>query len=171
MTDSQQQLTSLFDIIAWVESKNNPHAMRFEPTTFDRIRPNMLTDETVRKIANIHGCSFGTAAMIYSTSFGATQIMGFNLYGMLNYQFNALVYFMNDATTGATNAGVQRSIFEAFVNKIIPDIKWETVVQDMANFPVIRQHFAKLYNGPGAPDAYAAQIVLALQHFGFQVTQ
>ena len=163
MTDSNSQTTSLFDVIAWVESKNNPHAMRFEPATFDRIRPAMLTDSIVRRIANLNDCSFGTAAMIYASSWGATQIMGFNLYDMM-YTPLPVVDFMGDDIAQAT-------AFHCLVERIIPDIKWDTVVADMAGFPVIRLHFAKLYNGPGNPDAYAAQIVYALQHFGIAVTQ
>ena len=162
MTASTSQMTSLFDIIAWVESKNNPHAMRFEPATFDRIRATMLNDGIVRRIAYLNACSFGTAAMIYSTSWGATQIMGFNLYAdnLTTAHHMTVVDFMNDSV-------VQAAVFSDFCAKN----GMAATVQDLAQFPVLRLHFAKLYNGPGAPEAYAAQIVYALQHFGIEVTQ
>lgn len=160
MNDSTKQPVSLFDIIAWVESKNNPHAMRFEPAVFDRIRPAMLTNNIVRRIANANACSFGTAAMIYSCSWGATQIMGFNLYADDAPAHDASVLqFMGDPI-------MQAAMFNAFIMRggmaCTPD--------ELASQPILRHGFAINYNGPGAPDAYVAQIVLALQHFGIAVT-
>jgi hypothetical protein len=42
-------------------------------------------------------------------------------------------------------------------------------VDDIASLPILRHDFARVYNGDA--DAYAAQIVYALQHFGVAVTQ
>ena len=146
---------NLFDIIAWVESKNNPHAMRFEPGVYNGFTSKRLSDAWHNALA-FNDCSEGTADMIYSTSFGATQIMGFNLYdGLYN---GDVVKFMDDPIAQAV-------AFDSFcASKQI-----KCTVDDIAGFPVLRSHFAKVYNGDA--DAYAAQIVLALQHFGVKVTE
>jgi hypothetical protein len=46
----------------------------------------MKPDGIVQHIKGIHGCSRATAEMIYSTSWGLYQIMGFNLYGKLGLE-------------------------------------------------------------------------------------
>lgn len=146
---------SLFDVIAWVESKNNPHAMRFEPGVYTGFT-SKRTSNAWRNARAFNACSDGTADMIFSTSFGATQIMGFNLYDGL---FSGdVVKFMDDPVSQAV-------AFDAFCAQ--KQIK--CTVDDIAGFPVLRAHFAKIYNGDA--DAYAAQIVYALRHFGVAVTE
>ena len=147
--------TSLFDVIAWVETKNNPHAMRFEPTVYTGFPSKRLSTAWAR-IRSVNNCSEGTADMIYSTSFGAVQVMGFNLYS--GSYGGDIVSFCGDTIAQAT-------VFEEFVsnNGILctPDT--------LAAQPAVRSSFARKYNGDQT-GAYAAQIVYALQHFGFKVT-
>lgn len=157
---TQTSNVNLFDIIAWVESKNNPHAMRFEPTVYEHVEGGTFisdpADKIIANIKTIHNCSQGTACMIYSTSWGATQVMGFNLYaGLYN---GTVVDFMADTIA-------QIGVFNAFcANKRIVCLP-----SDLATTPMLRSHFATVYNGDAV--AYSAQIVYALLHFGFQVTQ
>lgn len=149
---------SLFDVISWVESKNNPHAMRFEPAMYTHLSqgPGAWMQSILDKITAVHSCSHGTAMMIYSTSFGATQIMGFNLYDGL---------YADDVASFMGDTIAQAAAFDSFCMR--KQIK--CTVEDIAGFPLLRSHFAKVYNGNA--DAYAAQIVYALQHFGIAVTQ
>lgn len=146
---------SLFDIIAWIESKNNPHAMRFEPGVYAGFT-SKRTSNAWRNARAFNACSDGTADMIFSTSFGATQIMGFNLYDGL--YAGDVVKFMDDPIAQAV-------AFDSFCAQ--KQIK--CTVDDIAGFPVLRAHFAKIYNGDA--NAYAAQIVYALRHFGVAVTE
>lgn len=148
---------SLFDVIAWVESKNNPHAMRFEPAMYQHVTTGgALLNGIHVAIMKANNCSNGTADMIYSTSFGATQIMGFNLYDSL---------YGGDVASFMYDTIAQAAAFDSFCAR--KQIK--CTVEDIAGFPLLRAHFAKVYNGNA--DAYAAQIVYALQHFGIAVTQ
>lgn len=149
---------SLFDVIAWVESKNNPHAMRFESAVYVHLSqgPGAWMQSILDKITKIHSCSHGTAMMIYSTSFGATQIMGFNLYDGL---------YAGDVASFMSDPIAQVVAFDSFC--AAKHVKCS--VTDIAGYPMVRTHFAKIYNGNA--DAYAAQIVYALQHFGIAVTQ
>lgn len=151
---------SLFDVISWVESKNNPHAMRFEVAMFDKMRQDIAPAQhaILDKIGAAHGkaLSAWTEGMIYCTSFGATQIMGFNLYdGLYN---GDVASFMSDPIAQAV-------AFDSFCA-----LKQITCsVAEIAGIPILRAHFAKIYNGDA--DAYSAQIVYALQHFEIAVTQ
>src|ERR1700744_2386392 len=80
--------TNLFDIVSYVESACNPHLIRFEPGVYHSISTECTPAQRqiLNEIIRIHDCSNGTAQMIYSTSWGQIQMMGFNLYGDLHYQ-------------------------------------------------------------------------------------
>ena len=86
---SQQNVVNMYELIAYVETCNNCKALRFEPATYAKLSITRSDSQKllIEKIQTANKCSWGTALMIYSSSFGATQIMGFNLYGpMINYQ-------------------------------------------------------------------------------------
>lgn len=151
---------SLFDVISWVETRCNSMAVRFEPATYEKLSASR-TDSQKAIIANIikmNGCSWGTALMIYSSSFGEVQLMGFNLYGpQINYQKN-IIEFCSDKLAQATTFGL-------FLKQVkLTDI---TVAQ-LAASNVARARFALTYNG-GA--AYADQILLALKALNIPVTE
>jgi hypothetical protein len=144
---------SLFDVIAWVETKGNSKLQRFEPAVYAKILAsrNDVQQSIIARIQAVNLCSWNTALVIYSTSYGATQIMGFNLYAdqMLPY-FN-VADILNDPI-------LQHSQFGDFVN-------W----QKLNSAPVLladpgaRLAFAKKYNGD---PAYADLIKAALIHYG-----
>lgn len=152
---------SLSDIIAWIESRGNPHAIRFEPLVFSRLTTGAMTSEhaaIVARIVRIHNCSIPTAQVIYSTSYGLYQLMGFNLYAddSVNCTEMDVVNFCNDEAE-------QTRIFNAFVSR-------ETIAVApamLASDPGVRAQFARIYNGNA--QAYSLAIDASLQHFGFQV--
>lgn len=155
MTDTQT--VSLFDVIAWVESKNCPHATRFEPKLFDHVcNGGAVSGDVLTTIKSIHNCSDMTARTIYCTSYGAVQIMGFNLYDG---------HFAGDFVSFLCDPVAQFAAFDAFVDAR----KINYSVDDLCKSVDFRMDFAKKYNGDAV--AYSAQIVLALVRFGLQVTQ
>src|SRR5574337_403618 len=73
-----QSPISLAEVIARVESNDDSRALRFEPGVFS----NSLAarHEILERIMLANACNRNTARMIYATSWGRFQIMGFNLY-------------------------------------------------------------------------------------------
>lgn len=154
-------IITLFDIISWVETKQNQKALRFEPKVF-AAKPIMdqgFADSfECQAIQKAHpGCSFGTARMIYSTSYGAVQLMGFNLYSRhIGYNKSIVDYLCNAADQRDTFA---RLIEGMGLSKAGPAA--------LALSASTRLEFARKYNGA---TVYADQIVLALKHYGFAVS-
>lgn len=154
-------MISLFDVISWVETKQNEKAIRFEPKVFAE---KSFLDHTFTASSECHaiqaahpGCSYGTARMIYSTSYGAAQVMGFNLYGRHCGYTKSIVDFMCDAIA-------QKDVFD----KLIASMGLEHISPAALSLSAAtREHFGRVYNGNGM--AYASEIVLALKHYGFTI--
>lgn len=151
---------TLFQVIAWVETKHNSMALRFEPATYEKLSVNR-TDSQKQIIANImkkNACSWGTALMIYSTSWGETQLMGFNIYGpSVDYQGNVVNFCMSETA--------QKSGFDLFLKQVkLSDI----AVDKLAVSKVTRMRFALAYNGS---PTYADEIVAALKFYKINVTE
>jgi hypothetical protein len=145
------------DVIAYVESKGDQYAFRFEPGTFaTTANPHPAQIEILNRIQKIHSCSTATARVLYSSSFGLYQIMGFNLYADNSGVTGTAFAFMNDPIA-------QTVFFKAFLNTkgliVTP--------QTLAESPQVRTHFGTVYNGNGV--AYGAAIAQALRHYGFNV--
>lgn len=124
---------ALAHLIAQVESNDDPYAIRLEPKTYLRLT-NAQTGTPLLTIAKINRCSLPTARMIYSTSFGAWQVMGFNWYALgLNVPIGRIfgdkdlqaIFFFKYLTSHN-------------INKSITDV--------MASDESIN-HFALMYNG------------------------
>ncbi len=158
---------NLYQLIAYVETKGALAAVRFEPGVFAKTQPgggrNPAMIAILGAIRAIHTkawgteCSWGTAAMIYSSSFGAVQMMGFNLYGVCAYiqPFNAFL----------TNGNDQSDTFDIFIaSKHLADCTPENLASESSR----RLNFAKTYNGS---IDYANGIIDALTHFGLAVKQ
>lgn len=156
-TDSVQ----LSDVIAWIESRGNPHALRFEPGVYARLTNGAMTPahaEIVKRIVSIHNCSIPTAQVIYSTSFGLYQLMGFNLYADNSVNSTDL-----DVVTFCATPKEQTRVFNAFVSR-------EAIAMtpaQLASHSMYRTYFGRVYNGDAL--AYAGNIVASLQHFGLVV--
>lgn len=136
-------------IISRIESRGQYYAMRFERRVFNAIT-NAGGNAITEKIRTLHSCSQDTAKVIYSSSFGAYQIMGFNLYGMLEYQGKFIDFMLNKQ--------VQNDLFQSFlISKGIAFSPSELL--DEAN----RMRFALRYNGA---KTYAALIKNSLDYYG-----
>lgn len=148
------------DIIAHIESSGDPYAYRFEPTVYKNLSTGALTPahlEIVQNIMAVHKCSQSSAMVIYSSSYGLYQIMGFNLYDANNLncslQFGC---FMNSTDWQST-----------FFARLLTRMGLTYSVDDLANNPNLRMHFAVTYNGSSV---YEDAIVAALQYYNIPVT-
>ena len=150
---------NLADVIAHIESSGNPHAMRFEPATYTRISVGTRSaaqNAILNKIIQVNKCSLGTALMIYSTSFGLFQIMGFNLYDPSHSALDV------DIVTYSDDPILQVSKFSEFVSRETIDF----TPQDLAQSIKLRNEFALTYNGSMV---YASAIVSSLKFFNIPV--
>lgn len=125
-------ISTLSQLIATAESNNRQYAMRFEPgfnSTPDTLAlHNCMT-------ANV--CTYATAKIICSSSWGLFQIMGDELYrrGLIDC---AIGEYMADPTK-------QYDVFGKFIAE--KGIAYN--LGDIVNDAVKREHFAALYNGNG----------------------
>lgn len=155
MVDTSQILLS--DVIGWVETKDCPHAIRFEPVTYQNlINGAILPSHMVilRRIMSVHNCSQGTAEMIYSSSFGKYQEMGFDMYASDGTSEDVITFCGDEAE--------QDRLFNNFV--IAENINFKP--SDLAGSVTDRNNFALKYNGSLV---YASSIIAALEHFAFDV--
>jgi len=138
-------MKTLADLIAQIESTNNPFALRYEPEH----KPSMrFVDRMIKTCA----CSEATAMMLCMTSFGLYQIMGDELMS-LGLSISPMQYL--------SEPDLQLTMFTDFVD------------QNKIDFPLIslkdeatRMHFARVYNGPRNPQAYADKMMAWLIRWG-----
>lgn len=148
-------MTTLFDIIAQTESANIPTAQRFEPGVYDRVSHGAWDDVLTNVQKANRGCTHATCEVFYSTSYGATQIMGFNLYGPLGYT--------KDVNTFLNTPADQRAMFELFIEKKNIIYSVETLCSNL----VARQRFGTIYNGNAG--LYVPMMERAMRFLGLQV--
>lgn len=149
---------SMFDVSAWVETKCDSKAVRFEPAIYSKLLLNRSDSQKsiVARIQTANGCSWNTALMIYSASWGAVQLMGFNLYGpAIAYPGSLFDYAENPLDQQRTYARFLTSLGYSDLSPIA-----------MAADATLRHNFAIRYNG--AP-SYADLISQSLEHFGIAV--
>lgn len=163
---------NLFDIIAWVETKSDGTLFRFEPAIYTKLSL-ARTDSQKQIIAAIQkanpGMSWNTALVVYSTSYGATQIMGFNLYGpQLRYQ-DTVADFMG-VPLGGDSMPSDRICVDQIVysNRLFAAMSIDFTPAALAVSPALRHKFAVTWNG--APE-YADLIVDSLKDHHFIVTE
>lgn len=166
-------MLDIFDLIAQVETKRNFQAFRFEPDVYARISASR-TDaqkDIIAKIIDAHGgpanCSWHTALAIYSTSYGAVQLMGFNLYGPVCGFDESTISFMLPGEDGILPASVELCQRVNFSHLLVSMKLDKATPENLASSAALRDLFAITYNGS---TAYAAAIVVALQHFAIPVT-
>jgi hypothetical protein len=142
-------VVSTADIIAAIESSNNNQAIRFERRVFNAVT-NAGGCDICNRIQRIHHCSAETAKMIYSTSFGLYQIMGFNLWGHLGYNDTFISFLLSRDN--------QESLFQQFLlTKGIAYSPKELLSDNL------REKFALVYNGSRK---YASLILMQLKRAG-----
>lgn len=150
-------MTTIADLIAWIETKNNLAGVRFEPAIYKRfdngilVTPSAAAAPILARIKKANACSDHTALMIYSTSWGAHQLMGFNIWGGPLYS-GTVADFLGSATAQAT-------AFFSFLRRVgLQDITPEMLAVDQT----LRLKFAMTYNGS---IAYEKPMLDALAHF------
>lgn len=145
------------DIIAQVESGARLEAVRFEPAKW----AHYLTVPSAAEVAicaHWNECSQDTARAICATSYGRFQMMAANLYapaslGGFGYEKPILRFW-------ADTDGDQLAAFDWFLKaRRIDDITAAALESDAPS----RLRFATVYNGPGAPAAYAQSILSAIK--------
>lgn len=142
---------TLADLIGWIESKHNLQAIRFEPATYENNAKFVSVILNAIKIAH-NNCSDGTARMIYASSWGQFQMMGFNLYAPGAYQYKkSVIDFCNSQDD-------QVYQFEHFVSA--KGIAYTPL--QLGSSPSQRMTFARVYNG--AP-SYAVSLIDALKFY------
>lgn len=144
---------TLWDIISRVESNGNLKALRFEPEYYQRrMARGDWNNSIIQNIRAANKCSLGTARMIYCSSWGAVQIMGFNMYQTGGFR-GSVAAFLNDEAW-------QVNEFRRFlVKNNLTEYTPERLAQDKA----ARVKFAKVYNGA---ESYADLILQACQFYG-----
>jgi hypothetical protein len=121
-------------LIKAIESSNNFCAMRFERKVFNRITDKGFTP-VIGSIQKFNHCSSDTARMIYSTSWGAYQMMGFNLYDGLKVPVS-IGEFLKDYC-------LQDETFYQYV-------QWKNIlytIDELRDDRVKRDMFSLRYNG------------------------
>lgn len=138
----------LLEALARIESDGWQYALRFEPATYLR---KLLFDKTIiQKIIKSNKCSKETAFAIYSTSYGAWQLMGFNIYNN-NCDVSVGEYLSNS------------SLQEQSVGVYLKQRGLEnTTIQDLLDEKV-RNNFARKYNGPGNVPEYSSRLLTSIQ--------
>jgi hypothetical protein len=157
-----EALLEIGKLIAWVETKGNFEAFRFEPAVYARrvdlagnVRHDPATEEILTRIARIHACSLHTALMVYASSWGATQLMGFNLYGHCAYARSVAHYLANETDQDACFASF---LLHAGLHDVTPEM--------LAKDQFLRLKFSMRYNGS---IVYETPLIAALKHFGLVV--
>lgn len=147
-------MPTLFEIIAAVESNGYIGAIRFEPAVYQRSLDSWDGDLDIVRNAN-NACSKSTARMVYSSSFGAIQVMGFNLYVGCGYR-SPVAEFLK-------NIDDQQMVFAKFLtNHNMAHFTPEMLAGNRA----AREVFAKKYNG--SVD-YVKPLIIALHNAGFRI--
>jgi hypothetical protein len=128
--------STLKQLIAQIESNNNPLAIRYEPAH----NPKTYY---INRMATIANCSLPTAAVLCSCSFGAYQIMGDGLID-LGLEVSPLAY---------VNAPAMQDLF---FNEFITRNNINYSLDDLRANPAHISAFARRYNGDVV--AYSAKI-------------
>lgn len=149
---------SLADIVSFIESRGRLSAIRFEPTVYNKfVDPKNVPKAAaliVARIVKANNCSNSTAAMIYSSSFGKYQVMGFNIYADDDFTMPVGEFL------GCQSA--QDARFTAFLKRNgLGNYTGTQLAHDQA----ARLNFAIKYNGS---IAYVNNIIAALKYFGVE---
>jgi len=149
------------ELISFIETKNNRAAVRFEPATYNKFGDvgalkNAEAQKIIARIQIINRCSVHTAAMIYSSSWGAHQLMGFNIYADQEFDIPVGEFLACDT--------IQLKAFMSFLNRNA--LQNYTAAGLAANHPQ-RLKFSIRYNGS---IAYEQPMIAALKHFGVAIS-
>ncbi len=141
---------TLAAVVRRVESSDGAAVMRFEPACYQAVVAGKAEGVYARNVTGIldsivHAnlCSAATAQMIFATSWGEYQFMGFLLYSSeLDWNW-PLVDFLADQNK-------QDTVFARWCARNGFDAR--------NPLPADLERFARLYNGPGNVDGYVAAL-------------
>jgi hypothetical protein len=153
MPDTSAQSTDdvLAAIIRNVESSGRLSAVRFEPGIHNSLAQLDSNLPLIEKIAGFNACNIDTAKIIFSSSFGLWQMMGFNVY---SYEFdNPILKFWESEL-------VQRSIYDAFIVRNDINFSWREMLGDRTKL----EKFARIYNGPANVSQYISSMYTAARN-------
>ena len=142
---------ALQNVIARIESSDNPYALRFEPAVY---AGQDLAPATASHIAALHASSYETGRVIAATSWGLFQIMGFNLWSGPHPYDGTFFAFCADEIA-------QRLAFETFLE----DRGMNFALSDLLGNENKLQAFAAFYNGDGP--IYANAMRIAAKALGY----
>lgn len=134
----------LSDVIAENESSQNPLSMRFEIT----YNPSLNGIKNAQEYATAGYMDINTARMICQTSWGKFQIMGDNIYNLLNINITLLDYLSD-------KNNIQLNAFNMFIRHIgFTNCEYSMMSERD------KEKFAQAYNGSlqyieGMNEAYA----------------
>lgn len=131
-------MQALSDVIATIESENNPFAVRYEPHHIPR---NFFVQSMQKACGGPAACSAETARMFCMCSFGLYQIMGDGLID-LGLSVSPIIFMQS------------RQMQDAFFNEFCKKKGILYSVEQLKD-DATRYRFATYYNGPGNPKAYA----------------
>lgn len=141
-------------IISLVESSGFSGAMRFEPKVYETVKGHEVDGYFIPDIMRINRCTAETAEVIYSTSYGLYQLMGYNLYRLGLHR--PISEFLN----GVQSRLLQDTLFAKFLS----DRNILFTVEEMHEDPAKLARFAEHYNGS---EAYADRMrEIANSHYG-----
>ena len=145
-------MPDLMKVIGQIESSNFRFAMRFEPAIHEQVKEGKRnTENLIPKIMAHNYCDEITAEVIYSTSYGLYQIMGFNLYSNLNIGAS-VGYYM-------TSRDMQQTAFNQFLDLNGINFTLSEMLADKEKL----DKFALTYNGSLA---YGDNIIKTAKQFG-----
>lgn len=139
-------MISLGAVIKQVESSNNYGAMRFELSVFDKLNKRKIVPTFLVGAKVKNKCSYQTALMICATSWGAWQLMGFNIYKVCEFP-GTIRDFLCDPSE-------QDRCAELFLQSrgFSSATDFATISKDEL------AKFASIYNGPSNVDAYTKRL-------------
>jgi hypothetical protein len=145
-------MVTLAAVVRRVESADGRALVRFEPACYQALQQGrgglyaLRPTEILEHIASANLCSPDTARMIFATSWGLYQDMGFELYGELCVSPDvvpSIAQWLGDA-------GLQDRMFAKWCSS--HGFHAEVPLPDDPHL----QAFARLYNGAGQVDSYVA---------------
>jgi hypothetical protein len=140
----------LCDVVAIVESSNNPHCMRFEPALYAS-PPEWIVNQ-LPAIKRAHPwASDDTVKLVATSSFGYYQILGANIWS-LGYTSDFMTYLNDDID--------QRTVFTKFIVA-----HGFSAADDCTQWSIQKfQEFAAFYNGPSGITMYSAAMIQAVKN-------
>lgn len=170
----EKYLIEIAKIIAEVESNSFQYAIRFEPHIYTSLK-NRKNPQILKKIVELNKCSYETAKMIYSSSWGMYQIMGFNIYtrgynksigeflASEAEQYNVLQEFLKPFWIKYNCEALFSAIETVYnqVKNITGKKRIDNLVEIVERFQIIKD-FVRFYNGAKFPSPRSLDYILRM---------